>query len=89
VTMKNVVFWLVKPCGSCKKRRFGGTYHLHLLGDRIGELGTTLEQTSNMMLGAIRSSETSVLTRAKRRNNPEDAVLPDRQIGSPRNSVVG
>jgi hypothetical protein len=25
VTMKNVVFWDVTPCGSCKKRRFGGT----------------------------------------------------------------
>jgi hypothetical protein len=25
VTMKNVVFWDVKPCGSCKNRRFGGT----------------------------------------------------------------
>jgi hypothetical protein len=25
VTMKNVVFWDVMPCGSCKNRRFGGT----------------------------------------------------------------
>jgi hypothetical protein len=25
VTMKNVVFWDVTLCGSCKKRRFGGT----------------------------------------------------------------
>jgi hypothetical protein len=25
--MKNVVFCGVTPCGSCKKRRFGGTYH--------------------------------------------------------------
>jgi hypothetical protein len=25
VTMKNGVFWDVTPCGSCKKRRFGGT----------------------------------------------------------------
>jgi hypothetical protein len=24
VTMKNGVFWDVTPCGSCKKRRFGG-----------------------------------------------------------------
>jgi hypothetical protein len=29
VTMKNVVFWDVIPCGSCKCRRFGGTYRLH------------------------------------------------------------
>jgi hypothetical protein len=25
VTMKNGVFWVVTPCGSCKNRRFGGT----------------------------------------------------------------
>jgi hypothetical protein len=34
VTMKNTVFWDVTPCGSCKNRRFGGTYHLHLHGDK-------------------------------------------------------
>jgi hypothetical protein len=27
VTMKNAVFWDVMPCGCCKNRRFGGTYH--------------------------------------------------------------
>jgi hypothetical protein len=25
VTMKNGVFWVVTPCGSCKNRRFGET----------------------------------------------------------------
>jgi hypothetical protein len=25
IGMKNVVFWDVTPCGSCKNRRFGGT----------------------------------------------------------------
>jgi hypothetical protein len=29
VTMKNGVFWVVTPCGSCKNRRFGGTWRLH------------------------------------------------------------
>jgi hypothetical protein len=28
VTMKNGVFWVVTPCGSCKNRRFGGTWRL-------------------------------------------------------------
>jgi hypothetical protein len=28
VTMKNGVFWVVMPCGSCKNRRFGGTWRL-------------------------------------------------------------
>jgi hypothetical protein len=26
--MKNGVFWDIKPCGSCKNRRFGGTWRL-------------------------------------------------------------
>jgi hypothetical protein len=26
VTIKNGVFWVVTPCGSCKNRRFGGTW---------------------------------------------------------------
>jgi hypothetical protein len=34
VTMKNGVFWDVTPCGSCKNRRFGGTYHLLHQGDK-------------------------------------------------------
>jgi hypothetical protein len=29
VTMKNTAFWDVIPCGSCKNRRFRGTYCLH------------------------------------------------------------
>jgi hypothetical protein len=28
VTMKNGVFWVVTPCGSCKNRQFGGTWRL-------------------------------------------------------------
>jgi hypothetical protein len=32
--MKNSVFWDVTPRGSCKKRRFGGTYRLHHQGDK-------------------------------------------------------
>jgi hypothetical protein len=45
--MKNVVFWDVTPCVSCKNRRFGGTYRLLHRVTRIGELGTTLALTTD------------------------------------------
>jgi hypothetical protein len=32
--VKNDVFWDVTPCGSCKNRRFGGTWHLLHQGDK-------------------------------------------------------
>jgi hypothetical protein len=41
VTMKNGVFWVVTPCGSCKNQHFGGTWRLLYQGEKIGELGTT------------------------------------------------
>jgi hypothetical protein len=34
VTMKNDVFWNVTSCGSCKNRRFGGTYRHHHQGHK-------------------------------------------------------
>jgi hypothetical protein len=34
VTMKNGVFWVVTPCGSCNNRRFGVTWRLLHQGDK-------------------------------------------------------
>jgi hypothetical protein len=32
--LKNGVFWVVTSCGSCKNRRFGGTWRLLHQGDK-------------------------------------------------------
>jgi hypothetical protein len=47
VTMKNAVFWDVMPCGSCRNRRFGGTYRLHLPGEKNHLTKTTLAVASD------------------------------------------
>jgi hypothetical protein len=63
--MKNAVFWGVTPCGSCKNRRFGRTDHRSVLRSLI-----TVNVVSNspilvtLMMEAIRSSETLVLTKS-------------------------
>jgi hypothetical protein len=115
--MKNAVFWIVTPCGFCKKRRFGRTYLLHHLDEkkqrtRNVSSNLQLKQAAESMLQllamltlflalwvgalqllvtanvfpssrilftlimeAILSSETSVLTRSTRRYILEDGIL--------------
>jgi hypothetical protein len=45
--VKYVLFWDVMQCSSCKNRRFGGTYRLHLQGENSLRIGNTLAVTSN------------------------------------------
>jgi hypothetical protein len=72
--MKNDVFWDVTPYGSCKSRRFGGTYRHHHQGGKnqgarkdlaVNSKGSTLKRnTVTLLKEEVRFSETSVLTRA-------------------------
>jgi hypothetical protein len=56
--MKNAVFWDVTLCGSCKNRRFGGTYRLHHKGDknRRARNNTIQQYTYNTLHKAFLSS---------------------------------
>jgi hypothetical protein len=51
--MKNAVFWDVTQCRSCVKRRFGGTYRLHLQGRKISERGTSVSHGATSQKTAL------------------------------------
>jgi hypothetical protein len=84
--MKNAVFWDVAACGSCYRRRLGGTCCLHLQGvknlrarNNVSSKCTANVVPSSRILSITKmkaaSSGTSVLTRPTRRHILEDGIL--------------
>jgi hypothetical protein len=70
--LKNAFFWDVMPCGSYKNRCFRRSYHLH----HQAKLHSMLQLlVTAMLMEAIHSSESSVLTRATWHSIQEDSVL--------------
>jgi hypothetical protein len=77
--MKTDVFWDVRPCGDVSEDRIASISRV----TRMGELGTLLATANivpsspilvTLLMEVIRSSEISDLTRATRRNIPEDIL---------------
>jgi hypothetical protein len=61
VTMRDAVFWDVTPCGSCKNIVFRRIMHRLLVTTNVVPSSPILV---TLMMEGLRSSETSILTRA-------------------------
>jgi hypothetical protein len=88
---ENAVFWVVTPYGSCKNRRFSGTYHLYDPG-WISVIVTACIvpnslNLSTLMMETIRSADASVLIRATRNHIPEDGILHRHPLENPKSYI--
>jgi hypothetical protein len=78
VTMKNGVFWVVTPCGSCKNRRFGGvtTQKTPFFCIYAVYLFASWSYSCTLNMEAVSSTETRVtLYQNEQRHFPESNVI--------------
>jgi hypothetical protein len=78
-SLKNAVFWDVASCTSCVKRRFGGTYHLHLQDRKIRGRRTSVSRLL---------AEGDTFPRNVGSQIPEDGILHSRRCENLKSCIL-
>jgi hypothetical protein len=71
--MNVAIFWDIAPCSPYVDRRFGGTYYLHLQGQKAAKQKTSVQQVVRLVLWFL----------TRQIFDPEDGchnVLPKRRL---------